>query len=63
MNIHFRACVQSVHHQQAHMISRQSCHWSIAASKVSCPHQTEFASSAFADRRYHELLFHTQIAV
>jgi len=56
MNVHVRACVQSVHHQHAHMIS--DCHrWCSGQS------QNKFASSVFAGRRCHESLFHTRFAV
>jgi len=63
MNIYVRACVQSVHHQHAHMIldahaaGQSQCRWCPG------PSQTKFALGVFTGRRCHESLFHTRIAV
>ena len=48
MNIHFRACVQSVHHQHAHMISDDHATANRSIDNVRGQSQTKFASSVFA---------------
>jgi len=58
MNIRVTACVQSVQHQHAHMIS--DGHASIDDVPVS---QNKFISSIFAGRRCHESLFRACFAV
>jgi len=58
MNIHVRACVQSVHHRHAHMIS--DGHASIDDAPVS---QNKFASSVSLRRSsMSQVLFHARIA-
>jgi len=62
MNIYVRACVQSVHHQHAHILDGHAtglsqCRWYRGQS------QTKFASSVFTGLHRHESLFHTRIAV
>jgi len=63
MNIHGRACVQSVHRQHAHTIS--DSHATAQSHGWCCPgqSQTMFVSSVFAGRRCHEFLFDTHVAV
>jgi len=51
MNVHVRACIYSVHHQHAHMISDGH------ASMMFRSKLKQFASSIFAGRRCHEYLF------
>jgi len=59
MNIQVRACIQSVHHQHAHMIS--DGHASI--DDVSVRVKTSLHQFVFTGRRCHESLFHTLFAV
>jgi len=48
MNNNFTACVQSVRHQHAHVISaRRSRHWSIAASITFCSKSTQVCVKRF----------------
>jgi len=47
MNIHVRACVQSVHHQHAHMISDSHASIDDVLVKV----KNKFPSSVFTGRR------------
>jgi len=61
-----RSCVQSVHHQHAHMIS--DGHTTGQSHRQWRPGRSEskfanFASSIFTGRQYHESLFHTHCRI
>jgi len=61
MNVHLRACVQSVHHHHTQMISDSRAAGQSQRRQRPVQSQTTFASSGFAGRRRHESLFRTRI--